>query len=310
MTLSRLMLGTVQFGMPYGVANRTGQPGYPDILAILAAAIEGGVNCFDTAAAYGTSEELLGRGLRDLGVSDRVCVVTKVRPLTKEEQADPIRARALVEKSIAESRQRLRLDCLPYVLFHREQDLIYREVIEKLQARGWVGQYGVSCAHDPAAVTGFLHEAGLAALQLPANVLDRRHQSGGVFEAAARQGVAVFIRSVYLQGLLVMPERDIPQALTGVVPFRRRLDILARGAGLSPQELALRYMLSQPGVTSLVVGVDTVQQLQENLALFARGELPDDLKRVIDDIPTEIAEELITHSMWPARNELIPSCKG
>ena len=70
--LSRLMLGTVQFGMPYGVANRTGQPSYPDVVAILAAAVEGGVNCFDTAAAYGTSEDVLGRALRELGIADRV----------------------------------------------------------------------------------------------------------------------------------------------------------------------------------------------------------------------------------------------
>ena len=61
--LSRLMLGTVQFGMPYGVANRMGQPDYGDVLAMVAAAIEGGVNCFDTAAAYGSSEEVLGRAM-------------------------------------------------------------------------------------------------------------------------------------------------------------------------------------------------------------------------------------------------------
>ncbi|NCC93899.1 MAG: hypothetical protein EOM10_11550, partial [Opitutae bacterium] len=77
--LSRLMLGTVQFGLSYGIANRQGRPSYAVVRDILACAFEGGVNCLDTAAAYGESEELIGRALRELGLADRVIVVTKVR---------------------------------------------------------------------------------------------------------------------------------------------------------------------------------------------------------------------------------------
>ncbi|MEI7437870.1 MAG: aldo/keto reductase, partial [bacterium] len=177
--LSRLMLGTVQFGLPYGVANRTGQPGYDEVKAIVAAALDGGVNCIDTASAYGTSEEVLGRVLHELGVADRMVVVTKVRPLTPAGLADGALAASEIEQSLAESRRRLRLDALPVVLFHRESDGVHLPVLERLKARGWLQYAGVSCDNVPGPAAGFVAGGFAAALQLPGNILDRRHQRSG-----------------------------------------------------------------------------------------------------------------------------------
>ena len=297
--LSRLMLGTVQFGMPYGVANRTGQPEYGDVLSIVAAAVEGGVNCFDTAAAYGTSEEVLGRALQELGVADRVLIVTKVRPLSPAELSDSALASRAIEQSVADSRRRLRLDCLPVVLFHREPDAIHRNVLDELQAKGWLRHIGVSCDNRPGPAAEFVAGPNMSALQLPGNVLDRRHQHSGIFPAAASRGVAVFLRSVYLQGLLVMPENDIPPELREVVPVRRKLELLASAAGMSLAELALRYMLSQDGITCILTGVETVAQVRDNLAIFHRGPLPADLLAAIDAVSRELPETVLTPSLWP-----------
>lgn len=299
--LSRLMLGTVQFGMIYGVANRTGQPAYQEVLAIVAAAIEGGVNGFDTAAAYGASEQVLGRALHELGVAERVAVVTKVRPLGAEVLADAALASRAIEQSLAESRQRLRLDCLPVVLFHREADAAYLHVLGELRDRGWLQQIGVSCDNRPGPAARFVAADNVSALQIPGNVLDRRHQRSGVFRAAAARGVAVFIRSVYLQGLLVMPADDIPANLRDVLPVRRQLAALAGDAGMSLAELACRYMLSQDGVTFVLTGVETVAQVRENLAIFGRGPLPGDLLAAIDAAVPELPESLLTPSMWRER---------
>ncbi|MHB0961196.1 MAG: aldo/keto reductase [Pirellulaceae bacterium] len=298
--LSRLMLGTVQFGMPYGVANRTGQPTYDDVLAIVAAAVEGGTNCFDTAAAYGTSEVVLGRALRELGIADRVVVVTKVRPLTAAERADSSLASRAIEQSVEDSRQRLQLDCLPVVLFHREADAKHFDVLARLRAKGWLRFAGVSCDNRPGPATTFVAAESVAALQLPANVLDRRHQRSGVFGAAALRGVAVFVRSIYLQGLLLMCEDDIPPALCGIVPIRRHLASIANAAGMQLAELAVRFMLAQEGVTCVLVGVETVAQVRENVALVARGPLPDDMLRAIDSLTPEIPETLVTPALWPS----------
>lgn len=297
--LSRLMLGTAQFGMPYGVANRSGQPSNDEVLAIVTAAFEGGVTCFDTAATYGTSEEVLGQALHGLGIAHRVVVVTKVRPLTDAERLDSGSASRAIEQSVANSRQRLRLDCLPFVLFHREEDAIHCDALRQLQARGWLRWAGVSCSHRPESATALVAAENVSALQVPASLLDRRHQQSGLFQAAPARGVALFVRSVYLQGLLIMPEAAIPAALRGVLPVRRRLDSIAQEAGMPLTELALRYVLSQPGVTSALTGVETVAQLRENLAIAARGPLPKDVLLAIDRATPKLPDTLLTPSLWP-----------
>lgn len=297
--LSRLMLGTVQFGMPYGVANRTGQPDYADVRSMVAAAVEGGVNCFDTAAAYGSSEEVLGRALRDLGLLGQVVVVTKVRALTDAETRDAAVAARAIENSVMTSRLRLGMDCLPVVLFHREVDGVHLEALERLRARGWVRHVGVSCDNRPGPAGGYVADGKVAALQLPGNALDRRHQRSGVFRQAAGRDVAIFIRSVYLQGLLVMPEASIPEFLQGVVPVRRRLDLMAREAGMSLAELGVRYMLAQEGVTCVLTGVETVAQVQENVALFERGPLDAATVSAVDAAVPELPETILTPHLWP-----------
>ena len=296
--LSRLMLGTVQFGIPYGIANRVGQPGFRNVVSIVAAAVEGGVTCLDTAAAYGSSEEVLGRVLQELDLRERVIVVTKVRALTPEELASPKLAERAIIESVEESRRRLDLDCIPIVLFHREADAAFMETLLSLKDRGWLKHCGVSCDNRPGPAGEFIANGIAAALQLPANVLDHRHLSSGVFEQALAKDVAVFVRSAYLQGLLVMPEDQIPEKLSLIIPARRALQAVAASGGMSLAELALRYMLSQPGVTSILTGVETIQQVHENLAMFAKGPLTEDVLNAIGRTQIDLPEKLLTPAMW------------
>lgn len=297
---SRLMLGTVQFGMPYGIANRLGQPSYHQILQILSAAIEGGINGLDTAAAYGTSEEQLGKALKELRASDRMHVVTKVMPLCDDLRRDPQAARDAIEQSVDQSRQRLQLDTIPVVLFHCEQDAAFLDVLADLQARGWLSSFGVSCDNRPGSTQLFLQH-GATALQIPASILDRRHQNSGILEQAAAAKSAIFVRSVYLQGLLTMSVQDIPQTLQAVIPIRTRFAMLGAEYGLTLNQLALRYILSLPGVTSAITGVESCEQIRENLKTATAGPLPQDLlKRLLDDQPN-LPEVVVTPSQWPPR---------
>lgn len=299
--LSQLMLGTVQFGMPYGVANQTGQPSYDQVVSIVAAAVEGGVNCFDTAAMYGNSEEVIGRVLRELGIANEVTVVTKVRALDPVERSDAKLASAAIEQSIDQSRKRLQLDCLPVVLFHREPDAAHSDVLCDLRERGWIGALGVSCDNPPGPACKFATSGHFSALQIPSNILDRRHLRSGVFGEAKTHDVALFIRSVYLQGLLLMPEQAIPEGLKDVIPARRKLDAITHDAGLTMSELAVRYMLSQSGVTCVITGVETVEQVKENVAIFERGPLTSDLLAEIDRTTPELSERILTPGLWPPR---------
>lgn len=296
--LSQMMLGTVQFGMPYGVANRTGQPDYDSVVAIIRQALDGGVNALDTAAAYGTSEEVLGRALKQLGIAEKLFIVTKVRPLTEAELTDPRLAAAAIEASVHESRRRLQLDLLPGVLFHRESDAVYGNVLVDLRNRGLLEFAGISCGNFPGPAATFTNSGLVSALQIPGNILDRRHQLSGIFTRASSLGIAVFLRSVYLQGLLVMPEAEIPSHLAEIIPCRNQLEAIARDAGLPMAELALRYMLSQPGITSILTGVETVSQVQENLDMFARGPLSPDLVAAVEKLSLQPPEYVITPTIW------------
>ena len=297
MQLSQLMLGTVQLGLPYGIANRTGQPSYKEALDILACAYEGGVNCLDTAAIYGASEEVLGRALDELGVADEMVVISKVRHMAQG--LDCATSAAIVEESVVESLRRLRLEMLPVCLFHVEDNFAYVEALLRLKERGLVRHIGSSAA-TPAAAQEIIGTGLAEALQIPSSVLDRRFQcpGGGIIRASAQRGVAVFVRSVYLQGLLLMPEESIPLELAAVRPSRRRLGSLAADAGMSLGELALRYALGLDGISCVVVGVETREQMQQNLALFAKGALPADLHQAAEEAVHELPETIILPRHW------------
>ncbi len=296
--LSKLMLGTVQFGLDYGIANRRGQPTYGEVLDIIACAHQGGVNCLDTAAAYGTSEEVIGKALRELGIRDEMTVVTKVCHL-KEDRFSARRVReATVEKSVRTSCERLGLETLPVCLFHHEVPPDFFGALLKMRKKGLVAHVGASMVLPENGVR-CLAETPAEALQVPFNLMDARFQRAGGFAAVHARGTALFTRSVYLQGLVVMPEEAIIPELRQVVPVRRRLAALAAEAGMELAELALRYVLGTQGVTSVLVGVDTVGQMRENIALFDKGPLPDDLQEAVRKAVPPLPESLLNPANWP-----------
>ncbi len=290
--ISRLTLGTVQLGMPYGIANTAGQPAYEQAKAIVQAAYAGGITCFDTAAGYGESERVLGRALAELGIGDRVVVTTKIRHLRGLPGAE---APAAVEGSVRRSLDALRLASLPICLFHLEEDWQHLDALRRLQEKGLVRHIGCSVM-SPAVALGIVRSGAAEAVQLPTSVLDRRFLP--VVEEAAARGVAVFVRSIYLQGLLLMPEETIPRQLAAVVPVRRRLAEVARAAGMTLRELALRWALSLPGVASVVVGVEAVEQVQGNCTVAAQGPLPPDLMAAVEDAGEELPEDVVRPDRW------------
>lgn len=295
--LSQLMLGTVQFGMPYGIANTKGPPSYEDVRAILAAAWAGGVNCLDTAAAYGQSEELIGRALAELSLADQVVVVTKIPAIPADCVSQP-QVMRFIRNSVTTSLARLGMEALPICLFHRASDSRHLDALQALQKEGLIRHVGVSCDARPDTALALASGGAAEALQIPANILDPRHIRSGAFAQAYKRGVAIFIRSVYLQGLVLMPERDIPAELQAVIPIRRKLAELAAAAGLGMAELALRYMLSQPGVTCIITGVESLDQIRQNIALFSKGALAASLMAAVDQAVPALPEKVVSPAMW------------
>ena len=289
MKASRLTLGTVQFGMNYGIANTQGKPSFEKVVGILSAAYEHGIRYLDTAAGYGDSEIVLGKALKQLGILDSVKIVSKISPVPKDVSEDEVRAH--VRKSLGKSLENLGIPKLYAILFHAEDDVRYLPILRECVADGMAEKAGVSLdSHVP-------EEAkSCDAVQVPDNVLDRRFLP--FLKEAHSRGTHIFVRSVYLQGLLLMPEERIPEKLKEVILYRRKLEEIAAANGISLSELCMRYLLSIPEIDSVLTGVDSVEQLQTNVALAERGALPaavmDEIFAAIPDLP----ERLIRPCKW------------
>lgn len=296
--LSRLMLGTVQFGLRYGVANTTGQPSYETVRDILSCAHEGGVNCLDTAPGYGDSEEALGRAMSELGIANSMVVVTKVHP-TADENSSGRSADKAILKSVTQSLKRLRLDVLPVCLFHNERDFSCIDSLIRLKENGMIRHVGVSVGTRPGPAATIVESGLVEAVQIPANILDHRHVQSGIFKTAHERGVAMFVRSVYLQGLLLMPEEDILPELAPVIPVRRKLQALADEAGMSMAELAVRYVLAIEGVTCALAGVESVAQMRRNIDLFSKPPLDNNLLKAATAAVPRLPEKILTPYLWP-----------
>jgi aryl-alcohol dehydrogenase-like predicted oxidoreductase len=302
---SRLAVGTVQFGQSYGIANRTGQPSFAQVCEILACAVENGATTLDTAAAYGESESMLGRALREIGALDQVTIVSKVRHLkTIDQEHTSENIERWLRESVTSSLGRLGIDSLPVCLFHDTVDVAHMDVLLELKQEGLVQHVGVSVT-KPEQMEMVLSASGVEAIQVAMNMLDQRIRRSGNLARAARAGMAVFMRSVYLQGLLVMPLDEIMTELhpdlSGVVPARRTLQRLADDAGLTMPEMALRYGLSLPGVTSVLTGVETVEQMEANARIAARGPLTPDMVQAIEEAVPDLSHTIVLSPwLWPA----------
>lgn len=285
------MLGTVQFGLPYGIANTQGMPSDEEIDRILKEAFEAGIHSIDTSADYGSSEERIGDSLARLGLSERFEIVTKIPRIPTG--LSPSDVGVFIERHLVRSLERLRLERLSAVLFHVEADAVYLPVLESiLEKKGYAIQGGVSL--DSTACPAEALQA--RCVQIPSNLLDHRFDS--LVESAAEDNRTVFVRSAFLQGLLLMPRENVPVHLSEILEYRKRLEDIAERSGRSLAEIAVGYLYSQPNITSIVIGIETVGQLRENLRLLDDAVLPDDLWQELKNAVAPLPERLIRPMLW------------
>ena len=280
----KLALGTVQFGLAYGIANAEGQVPEDEAARILAAARAAGIDMLDTAAAYGEAERVLGR----IGIKGWR-IVTKV-PALPAGTGNP---RAWVRDVIARSLANLGTEQVDAVLLHRAQDLAGPDGAElwaglrDVQDAALCTRIGVS-VYTPDDLAALPEAVTPGLVQAPFNVFDRRLETSGWADRLAAQGTALHLRSAFLQGLLLMPPTARPARFHPFdATFARWDDFLAE-TGQSPLEAALGLALSRPWAERVVVGVDSGAQLDHiliaaaNAGLSASADLASDDTRLID----------------------------
>ena len=306
---SVITLGTAQWGMPYGIANQTGVPSDAQIKALLAKASDAGVTAIDTARAYGDAEARLGR-LMSLGDRDRLSIVTKLDPLAElPVDAAPGVVRTAVDASVFRSAHALRNGRIDVLLLHRWAHRrswagVVWERLRELQATNVIGVLGASVS-TPLEATDALQDPHVGHLQCPINMLDWRWRGDDFLAAAnARPDVVIDARSVLLQGLLMLPaERWMAATGFDATALCGVLDQLAHDLDRSDRaQLSVAYVRALPWVGSLVLGVETLGQLQRHLAALKSPPLSAQEVRLVDARVPRLPETVLNPALWSSRN--------
>lgn len=291
---NRLVLGTVQLGMPYGIANDSGQPDYHQARSIIAAASEAGIDKFDTAQGYGDSESVLAKALKELGLLSRVRVFTKLHPALDHTDADALRQ--AIDHSSA-----LFGPALHCLMLHREELLQHwsaglGEQLRRYRDQKLFSSLGIS-VYDPPAARRALETEGIDLVQLPANVLDRRHERAGVMDLARSLGKTIMIRSVFLQGALLLPPENLPQRIKHARPYLDPIAKYAQLAKITSKELTLGFVRDHWPDCLVVFGAEQAEQVRENAFAWAKT-LPAEVLQDLEKNNTDIPLEIIRPDLW------------
>lgn len=286
--LRKLALGTAQLGLDYGVNNQLGQPTVVQAEEILDLAFANGIRSIDTAAAYGTAEQIVGNWLEKNSRREQLRLLSKLRPDV------PLNS---IRDELRQSLDRLNCQYLDGFLLH-QADLIYDEryaaYLEDLKSEGLIRSWGVSVY----SVKDALHAvklAGIGCIQVPYSVFDQRLDRTNFFELAKEQRVTVFARSVFVQGLISMALEDVPPKLLEAKELLQRFDKIVGEFGIPRHHAALWFALTHDGINKVVFGVDSTKQLQQNIAT-AQAQLNFDACR--DKIVSEFSEVVISPLDW------------
>ena len=290
----RLALGTVQFGLDYGINNTAGRPTDAAVEAILRTAQAAGLTLLDTAAAYGDSESRLGAWLSQPGNNTPAFeLVTKLAA----------RPAPHVRQQVREARDRLRQSSLYGVMFHdftafRQQPAAWL-ALQEARAAGEVRRIGVSLYHPQEAEWLLDRGLDIDLVQVPFNVLDQRFDS--VLPKLQQQGIEVHVRSAFLQGLLLREPAALPIFFAPLAVKIARLRALAKEAEIPLPALLLLFAAFAPGVSRVVIGVDTAANLRDNLAAVNFIPLAEQLRPALRRLAEETTDFILPYT-WPPRS--------
>jgi aryl-alcohol dehydrogenase-like predicted oxidoreductase len=260
--MSRLALGTVQFGIPYGISNQQGKVSLDSATEILNHAHIAGINTLDTAISYGDSENCLGQ----IGVKDWQ-VVSKLSEL-------PIGTNDVLSwarESVHRSLQRLQIPQLYGLLLHRPQQLLspqgqeLHNALNLLKEEGLVNKIGISI-YSPTELEELFDRFAFDLVQAPFNIFDRSLKQSGWLSRLKVAGVEVHVRSIFLQGLLLMNPFHRPTYFNRWQPLWTEWEQWLHTNNLTALQACLSFVLSNSDIDRVVVGVDSLSQLQEILA--------------------------------------------
>ncbi|EKS36380.1 aldo/keto reductase [Afipia broomeae] len=294
----RLILGTAQFGMSYGVTNRHGQVSARDVREILSYARDAGILLVDTAAGYGASEASLGECLPDF---PEIGVVTKTAVIANPTiGVDEMRK---IEDGVLHSVETLRRPRLDGLLVHTGSDLLkpggetLAEYLVSLKSDGRVGRVGVS-VYDASEIDRILEVFQPDIVQVPLNIFDQRLIRSGHIRALQSAGIEVHARSAFLQGILLAEPAGLPTYFQGFDRIFAKYFGFLHDTRLTPLAACMGFMMQQSGADRVIIGVTTRSELAGILAALPPGMTLPSMDMLACDV-----KQLIDPRGWPKLRE-------
>ena len=261
--MNRLSLGTAQFGLKYGITNQAEKIKFSQAKEILKLAKKNNINLIDTAMSYGESEKIIG----DTGIKD-FKIVTKLPPSLKDCKS----VRSWVEKNVESSLRNLGVSSIYGLLVHRSENLLgdlgkkLIHTLDQIKLNGLVKKIGVSI-YDPSELDKIMNLKKFDIIQAPLNIVDRRLETSGWLSKLYKLGVEVHIRSIFLQGLLLIKHNKIPKIFNKWQNIFDKWMLELERDNLNPINECLSYPLNLPEVHRIIVGVDNISQFQEIIGI-------------------------------------------
>jgi aryl-alcohol dehydrogenase-like predicted oxidoreductase len=282
--VSEIAFGCVEIGLPYGIGveNESQMPSANEAVSLLQTAVERGINFFDTARQYGRSEHVLGLAFQ--GIRDKVVIATKCRHIRNQQRQIPSddQIETLINQSFQESLDALQTDYVDVFMLHDGdmevmQHPVVISVFRKLRDEGKIRASGVS-TYLPGETKMAIESGNWNLIQVPFNLLDQRQSA--YFDLAHSNGVAIIVRSVLMKGLLSGRGKNLHPALAGVEAHIKKYDTLTQFTGKNFPDLATQFALSFPQVSSVLVGIDKLQYLEEALSVADGHYFDDDVLKM------------------------------
>lgn len=295
-----LCLGTVQFGMDYGISGQK-QPSVEQAVEMLDYAVQNGINTIDTANAYGTAEDVVGTFLRKKTVPrEKLWIISKFRPnLLDDVQEEDYYA--VMKENLSNTLERLGVDYLDTYLLHSARYVYSDAIIDtlnRLKKEGYARKVGVS-VYEVDEAKKCIERDNVDFMQLPYSVFDQRMKNGGLFDMAKKHPVATQIhsRSAFIQGLILMDEEQVPDFLSKARPIVRKISELCSRYEISRIALAMNYVKQEESISHLVFGVDNIRQLKEDIRIF-QEDIDKDVIRDISREFCDIEADIVMPSLW------------
>ena len=299
--VSEISLGTVELGMDYGIPGQGDhlQPSEADAARTLNCALDLGINLIDTAQAYGESEVIIGRALKSR--RSEYILATKISSVSWEGYTGT-ELRERVEASITESLRTLKTDLIDLLYIHNATPELIQcgeivETMQRAQDAGYARFIGTT-TYGEAAPLAVLEDGRFDCIQLAYNLLDRQFEER-VLPLAKENDVGVVIRSVLLKGALTYRYAHLPEELRELRIVVDEVNSLCRAQSSSLPELAYRFVLAHPAVSTALVGTGRVHELQEIVSFAGCDALQPELLHDIREVV--VSPDQLNPGTWPFR---------